>query len=55
MCGKRWGLVFSIFFTAHLFAAPPADKAPGKPYNVLFIAIDDLNDWVGARAATNLK
>lgn len=27
---------------------PPAKIAPGTDYNVLFIAIDDLNDWVGA-------
>ena len=26
---------------------PPSQKLPGKSYNVLFIAIDDLNDWVG--------
>ena len=24
-----------------------ANQPDGKPYNVLFIAIDDLNDWVG--------
>lgn len=24
------------------------EKVNGKPYNVLFIAVDDLNDWVGA-------
>ena len=24
-----------------------ANQPEGKPYNVLFIAIDDLNDWVG--------
>ena len=24
-----------------------AEQANSKPYNVLFIAIDDLNDWVG--------
>jgi arylsulfatase A-like enzyme len=27
---------------------PQVEKFNGKPYNVLFIAIDDLNDWVGA-------
>ncbi len=26
----------------------PAAEKPPAPYNVLFIAIDDLNDWVGA-------
>ena len=26
----------------------PAAEAARAPYNVLFIAIDDLNDWVGA-------
>jgi hypothetical protein len=25
MCGKRWGLFFSAFFTAHLFAGPSPD------------------------------
>jgi len=24
MCGKRWGLLLSAFFTAHLFAGPSA-------------------------------
>ena len=24
-----------------------AGEISGKPYNVLFVAIDDLNDWVG--------
>jgi arylsulfatase A-like enzyme len=30
------------------FATLPAAEKPRPPYNVLFIAIDDLNDWVGA-------
>ena len=25
----------------------PAADAPAKPPNVLFIAVDDLNDWIG--------
>lgn len=28
--------------------SPPSPTAPGKSYNVIFIAVDDLNDWVGA-------
>ena len=28
--------------------SPPVRTAPAKSYNVLFIAVDDLNDWVGA-------
>src|SRR5438552_13293150 len=39
-----WRLLFVVLlsFIAQLHAADP----PAKP-NVLFIAIDDLNDWVG--------
>src|SRR5438046_5616320 len=39
-----WRLLFVVLlsFTAQLHAADP----PAKP-NVLFIAIDDLNDWIG--------
>ncbi len=29
------------------FAAPAAKTPNGKPWNVLFISVDDLNDWVG--------
>ena len=28
-------------------AAAAGDKSPRKKYNVLFLAVDDLNDWVG--------
>ena len=31
---------------ALFFGAPPCAAAPNKP-NVLMIAVDDLNDWVG--------
>lgn len=33
--------------TAPYARAATAEQANSKPYNVLFIAIDDLNDWVG--------
>lgn len=36
-------LIFSLLG----FAAPSTISAQSKPLNVLFIAIDDLNDWVG--------
>ena len=28
--------------------SPPSPTAPSKSYNVIFIAVDDLNDWIGA-------
>jgi arylsulfatase A-like enzyme len=31
-----------------LALAAPALADPAKPYNILMIAVDDLNDWVGA-------
>ncbi|MBM3843972.1 MAG: iduronate-2-sulfatase, partial [Verrucomicrobia bacterium] len=41
---------FAALFALLLAAAPPATAAtpalPARP-NVLFIAIDDLRDWVG--------
>ena len=41
-------IVATLFFVACTTAAPktPSDEAPPRP-NVLFIAVDDLNDWVG--------
>ena len=38
---------------AGLFAVAPAENAaaPAPRYNVLFIAVDDLNDWLGAYRA----
>lgn len=38
------GLVVLI----HGLTSPPAASAESTPLNILFIAIDDLNDWVGA-------
>jgi hypothetical protein len=42
----------TLTLIAGLLLAPlvnlPAAEATRTPYNVLFIAIDDLNDWVGA-------
>src|SRR4051812_36079665 len=35
-----------VLFLAALPCAHGQDKAPRRP-NVLFIAIDDLNDWIG--------
>jgi arylsulfatase A-like enzyme len=44
------GLI-TVFATALTLATPAdpatADEPPGRPANVLLIAIDDLNDWVG--------
>ena len=41
-------IVATLFLVACTTAAPktPSDEAPPRP-NVLFIAVDDLNDWVG--------
>ena len=37
----------SLFIAFILFLLLGANKSYGKKYNVLLIAIDDLNDWVG--------
>ncbi len=40
--------VFILLATIASAAEPPlAEKLKGKGYNVLFVGIDDLNDWVG--------
>lgn len=39
-------LLLALSFTVHSAAAEPADATLSRP-NVLFIAVDDLNDWVG--------
>lgn len=41
--------VVALLFTGHGFLSLPEQAAdePGRP-NVLFISIDDLNDWIGA-------
>lgn len=36
-----------VTLTSSVHAQTGADK-PTKPYNILMIAVDDLNDWVGA-------
>ena len=41
---QNWLLVVPALWTAFIFALPAA--AADKP-NVLFIAVDDLNDWIG--------
>ena len=38
--------VLAALMASHARVAT-ANQPDGKPYNVLFIAIDDLNDWVG--------
>lgn len=41
-------LVFAAWFiAAALCVEVPAQAAEGRPPNVLFIVVDDLNDWVG--------
>jgi arylsulfatase A-like enzyme len=41
-------LFLSLLSGCFVLATPPKTPAPPKPYNVLFIAIDDMNNWVGA-------
>jgi choline-sulfatase len=41
MSFKRLACLFLAF-------AAPVLADPAKPYNILMIAVDDLNDWVGA-------
>lgn len=43
---RNYFLSIPIIFLIALFAVSCSEKAPVKP-NILFIAIDDLNDWVG--------
>ena len=42
-------VLITTFLTLANFsaAASPRDAAPAAGYNVLFIAVDDLNDWIG--------
>ena len=37
----------SLFIAFFLFLLLGPNKSYGEKYNVLLIAIDDLNDWVG--------
>jgi arylsulfatase A-like enzyme len=45
----RWGLVLALLSGPACARVALADDAPPRP-NVLFLAIDDLNDWVGCLA-----
>ncbi len=46
---KQLTFLLAVTFTGLAMADPTeATKPPAKPYNILMIAIDDLNDWVGA-------
>ncbi len=40
-------ILTSTFFLSCKTEGKDSDKKDGKPYNVLFIAIDDLNNWTG--------
>lgn len=49
----RYTLLSSIMSLTHVAAGNTPSEQSGvpetaRPYNVLFIAVDDLNDWVGA-------
>jgi arylsulfatase A-like enzyme len=45
MLKSSFSLLPAFIFLAF---ASPALAEPAKPYNILMIAVDDLNDWVGA-------
>jgi arylsulfatase A-like enzyme len=38
---------FMVWFVGELYAQPAGEASKGKAVNVLFIAVDDMNDWVG--------
>ena len=48
---KHWSFITTVAVSAATTGAitgsAQADELKSKGYNVLFIAIDDLNDWVG--------
>jgi arylsulfatase A-like enzyme len=41
-------LILAGALMASVAAAQTSSDKPAKPYNILMIAVDDLNDWVGA-------
>jgi len=43
----KFHLLVPAFFLASCLIGASTDSVQAKPLNVLFIAIDDLNDWVG--------
>ena len=43
---KYWYLFFFAFLISCGGDSPEAQKSSPKPPNILFVAIDDLNDWV---------
>lgn len=46
---RRILFLFLFLTTVWLSSAQAAETSqPAKPYNILMIAVDDLNDWVGA-------
>ena len=58
-----WGLVileselfmtrtWNLFKAAHLVILLSAGGAHAKQPNVLFLAVDDMNDWIGSLGAT---
>ena len=58
-----WGLViletksfmtriWNLFKAAHLVILLSASGAHAKQPNVLFLAVDDMNDWIGSLGAT---
>ena len=51
MIAPRLLLLGSLLCLAGCAAPPVADRAAQRP-NVLFIAVDDMNDWVGHLGTT---
>ena len=46
---KRFSLISMIFLVALRVGPTQSTNAASRP-NVLFIAVDDLNDWIGCLA-----
>jgi arylsulfatase A-like enzyme len=47
MCPLRWRGMVAAAMLAWIVAEPACVASPPRPRNILFIAIDDLNHWVG--------